>query len=162
VADGLSRLVAPILSVTADEVWQHLPGRREASVHLADFPVSLQEWHDDVLESRWRQLLDIRSVVNQALEGARQRKEIGSALAAHVVVRASGAQADLLEGYRADLPMLLITSEVSLERISGELAVEVRRASGEKCPRCWRIVGDVGPAGTCLRCADAMKADDAA
>jgi isoleucyl-tRNA synthetase len=161
-ADVLARLLAPILSVTTDEVWRQLPGARETSVHLADFPSSLDEWLDDSLEARWRQLLDIRDVVNQALEGARQRKEIGSALAAHVTIRASGAEAALLEEYRDDLPMLFITSGVTLAVAASGLEVEVARASGEKCPRCWRVVADLTATGTCERCEDAMKADDAA
>ncbi|MCC7042456.1 MAG: isoleucine--tRNA ligase [Acidobacteria bacterium] len=161
-ADALARLLAPILSVTTDEVWRQLPGTREASVHLADFPSSLDVWLDDALEARWRQLRDIRDVVNQALEGARQRKEIGSALAAHVTVRAAGPQAALLEQYREDLPMLFITSGVTLAPAASGLEVEVARAPGEKCPRCWRVVADLTAAGTCVRCGDAMKADDAA
>src|SRR5690606_11447746 len=109
-------------------------------VHLAAFPSGLDIWIDDVLEERWRQLLDVRDVVNQALEGARQRKEIGSALAAHVTVRASGPQAALLEQYESDLPMLFITSGVTLIAATTGLEVEVTRAPGEKCPRCWRVV----------------------
>jgi len=162
-ADGLARLLAPILSVTADEVWRQLPGSREDSVHLAGMPSGLAAWRDDALESRWQQLLDIRGVVNQALEGARQRKEIGSALAASVTLRASGSQHAILEQYHDDLPMLFITSGVTLESgTSDGIEVDVHRASGEKCPRCWRIVTAVTESGTCARCADAMKDSDAA
>ncbi|MCC7008653.1 MAG: isoleucine--tRNA ligase [Acidobacteria bacterium] len=161
IADGLCRLLAPILSMTADEVWRHLPGPREASVHLADFAPDLERWRDAALEARWERLLEIRRQVNAALEGARQRKEIGSSLAAHVTIRASGTDADLLEQSRDDLPMLCITSAVDLIRQdSGALAVEVSRAAGDKCPRCWRIVGvqveDGELAGLCERCAEAV------
>ena len=82
IADGLARLIAPILSITADEIWARLPGAREASVHLALFPADAGAWRDEALEADWRQLLDVRSSVNAALEGARQRKEIGNALSA--------------------------------------------------------------------------------
>jgi isoleucyl-tRNA synthetase len=157
IADGLARLLAPILSVTTDDVWRQLPGRREESVHLSDLPATMCAWVDDDLEERWRQLLEIRSVVNQALEGARQRKEIGSALAAHVTVRASGPQAALLERYRDDLPMLFITSRVSLAATGGSLGVDVARADGDKCPRCWRVVAELVRSGTCARCAHAME-----
>jgi isoleucyl-tRNA synthetase len=159
-ADTLARLLAPILSVTADDVWRALPGAREESVHLAGFPSSLDTWIDDEVEERWKQLLDVRAVVNQALEGARQRKEIGSALAAHVTVKTSGAQAELLARYESDLPMLFITSGVTLEQSDAGLEVEVTRAGGEKCPRCWRIVTDIVESGVCQRCAGAMKAAD--
>jgi isoleucyl-tRNA synthetase len=163
IADALARLLAPILSVTTDEVWRTLPGPREDTVHLALFPpAALQDWADADLDDRWNRLLAIRASVNQALEGARQRKEIGSALAAHVTIRASGAEAALLDRYRDDLPMLFITSSVDVTAGTDGLTVEVTRAEGEKCPRCWRVVGEIAPTGTCHRCADAMKAPDAA
>jgi isoleucyl-tRNA synthetase len=163
IADGLARLLAPILSITTDEVWRALPGAREDSVHLASFPSQLTEWQDDDLEQRWNQLLDIRSTVNQALEAARQRKEIGSALAAHVTISASGEQAALLDRYAADLPMLFITSSASvIKRAEGGIEVDVARAAGDKCPRCWRMVPALTATGTCDRCVEAMKATDAA
>jgi isoleucyl-tRNA synthetase len=161
-ADGLARLIAPILSVTAEEVWLRLPGGREESVHLADFPSADDARLDAGVETRWGRLLDVRDQVNAVLEGARQRKEIGNALAAHVTVSASGDLADLLDRHAADLPMLFITSSVDVVRLeSGDgVTVEVVRSSGEKCPRCWRFVpstitsGEL--AGLCGRCADAL------
>jgi isoleucyl-tRNA synthetase len=163
-ADSLARLSAPILSVTAEEVWRALPGPRDATVHLSWFPAAaLRPWLDSSLEERWNQLRDIRAHVNQALEGARQRKEIGSALAAHVIVRASGPAAALLQRYQDDLPMLFITSSVTVEtRESGDIEVVVTRADGDKCPRCWRVVPVLDASGTCGRCAEALKAPDAA
>jgi isoleucyl-tRNA synthetase len=160
IADGLTRLVAPIICLTADEIWRQLPGMRDASVHLTDFPRSVEGWRDVTLEAEWQQLLDVRAVVNPALEVARQQKEIGSALAAHVDIRASGALADLLLRHRADLPMLFITSSVQVTRAEGELAASVTRAQGDKCPRCWRYVTDAAAdgemVGLCGRCVDAM------
>ncbi|MEO7190549.1 MAG: isoleucine--tRNA ligase [Vicinamibacterales bacterium] len=161
IADGLVRLLAPILSVTAEEAWTQLPGTREASVHLAEFPVGLDGWIDDELDARWTQLLAVRTLVNMALEGARQRKEIGSALSAHVIVRGPAEDLALLEGYRAELPMLFITSTTSLElSAESELEVIVSHAAGEKCPRCWRFVGACVTSGDfsglCERCADAL------
>jgi isoleucyl-tRNA synthetase len=161
IADGLARLLAPILSVTADEVWSQLPGTREASVHLAEFPASLDRWRNADLETRWRRLLDVRAEVNQALEGARQQKTIGSALAAHVTLQASGADADVLERYADDLPMIFITSAVTIaRRADGPLVVTVAPAPGAKCPRCWRFVTDAisggDTDGLCGRCADVV------
>ena len=99
IADGLARLVAPIRSVTAEEVWTYLPGRREASVHLADFPSGTDAWIDAALEARWSALLDIRSTVNAALELARAEKTIGAPLTAHVSVAAPADVYDLLARY---------------------------------------------------------------
>ncbi len=103
----------------------------------------------------------MRAAVNLALESARQRKEIGNALSAHVSIRASGEVADLLERQSAQLPMLFITSSVDVRRVGeGELTIEVTRAAGDKCPRCWRFVTDAVPdgelAGLCGRCTDAV------
>jgi isoleucyl-tRNA synthetase len=161
VADGLARLIAPVLSITAEEIWQRLPGPRESSVHLALFPADSGAWRDEALDARWRVLLDVRGVVNQALETARQRKAIGNALSAQVTITASGPTADLLEAHAAELPMLLITSAVALRRADVDgLTAEVARAPGDKCPRCWRFVTDTVPdgdlAGLCGRCADAV------
>jgi len=161
IADELSRLLAPILSMTADEVWRRLPGKREASVHLAEFAAGIDAWLDADLETRWQRLLEIRTTVNAVLEAARQRKEIGSALAAQITITASGADADLLRARRKDLPMLFIVSAVEVvAQAAGPLTVEVSRAPGEKCPRCWRFVTDRVPegelAGLCERCADAV------
>jgi isoleucyl-tRNA synthetase len=165
IADGLARLIAPILSTTADEIWGRLPGAREASVHLALFPEGADAWRNEGLDAEWRQLIDVRSAVNAALEVARQRKDIGNALSAQITLSASGAMADLLERYREDLPMVFITSGVTIRRSGSDaLEVAVAPADGEKCPRCWRFVPEFAPAGRakglCPRCAAAIGASD--
>jgi isoleucyl-tRNA synthetase len=161
IADGLTRLLAPILSITADEIWRLLPGPREECVHLALFPTDTARWANPELDARWRRLLEVRAQVNGALEAARQRKEIGNALSAHVTIRASSELADLLQANAAQLPMLFITSSVDVHRVdAGDLTIDVTRATGDKCPRCWRFVTDAAPdgenAGLCGRCTDAV------
>jgi isoleucyl-tRNA synthetase len=167
IADGLTRLLAPVLPVTADEVWRHLPGTREPSVHMAEFPDSLaiEEMLDPELLARWERLLDVRGEVNRALELARQEKTIGTSLAARVTLRARGETAGLLESYGEQLPMLFIVSQLDLIRDAGEgpaLEVGVSRAEGEKCPRCWRTVPsvstDADTRGLCDRCVGALPA----
>lgn len=173
IADGLTRLLAPILAITSDEIWALMPGQREESVHLADFPGQLDQWRDATLETEWRQLLEVRSTVLTALETARAQKLIGAPLTARVTLRAASDTYTLLERFAADLPMLFITSAATLARGDGGapalsevegLEVTVDRAEGDKCPRCWRFVtetvrdGDL--AGLCLRCADAVGAVD--
>jgi isoleucyl-tRNA synthetase len=166
IADGLTRLLAPILPVTADELWRHLPGTRDASVHLAEFPRDLEALLNPALNERWERLMRIRDEVNRALEAERQAKTIGNALGARVTLRASGDDAALLNQYRDDLPMLFIVSAVQVEASAAgrdTLAIEVTRADGEKCPRCWRFVRSLsqasGAEGVCDRCADALSAD---
>ena len=105
---------------------------------------------------------DLRDTVNAALEGARQRKEIGNALSAHVTIAADDSLTGLLKKYQDDLPMLFITSEVTVTPSAvADPVVTVTPASGEKCPRCWRYVPEVLSGATtaiCHRCAGAVKA----
>jgi isoleucyl-tRNA synthetase len=162
IADGLTRLIAPILSITAEEVWARLPGTREESVHVALFPPDTSRWRDEELERRWEQLLEVRAAVYAALETARNTKLIGASLTAHVTVGAPPETYDLLTRHEADLPMLFIVSSAAIERreTGSDVQVDVRRASGEKCPRCWRFVSDAAAegdlAGLCARCVAAL------
>ena len=163
VADGLARLLAPILSVTADELWRHLPGQRSESVHLEEFPDVAPYLAPD-LAVEWDTLMKVRDEVNAALEQKRKDKVIGNSLSAHVTLTAAGATGDLLERHRAQLPMLFIVSELDL-RIGApgdtdHLAVAVDKAAGVKCERCWRYVPSVRTepdwAGICDRCVEAL------
>ncbi len=165
IADGLTRLLAPILPMTTDELWRHLPGPREESVHLAEFPRDVERLIDPGLVARWDRLIRIRDDVNRALEAERKAKTIGNSLGARVTFRAGGDDGRLLEQYREELPMLLIVSQVDVEFIAGDEAaavgIVVTRATGEKCARCWRIVGSISAAapteGLCDRCVDALQ-----
>ena len=171
IADGLARLLAPILPFTADELWRHLPGARQPSVHIAEFPSreDVAALVDRDLAARWQQLIGIRDEVNRALESARQGKTIGNSLGARVTLSAGGATGALLERYRDDLPMLFIVSQVGLEVGPGgadQLAIDVARAEGHKCARCWRMVEAVSSSqdtdGLCDRCVDAVGGSQAA
>jgi isoleucyl-tRNA synthetase len=163
IADGLTRLLAPILPVTADELWRNLPGARDVSVHVEEFPHDADVLLNLSLNERWERLMKIRDEVNRTLEVARQAKTIGNSLGAKVTLRASGDDAALLERYRDDLPMLFIVSEVQLDLsgAAGGLEIGVARADGEKCPRCWRFVLTIsnapGTEGLCDRCAGALS-----
>jgi isoleucyl-tRNA synthetase len=148
--------------MTADEIWLNLPGGRDESVHLTEFPRGLDVWRDQTLEDRWTRLREVRAAVNGQLEIARAAKTIGSSLEAHVTLRvpAGDALADLLAAHAQDLPMLFIVSSVDVVPGSGALAIEVAHAPGDKCPRCWRFVTETTASGElmglCLRCADAV------
>jgi isoleucyl-tRNA synthetase len=170
-SDGLARLLAPILPVTADEMWRHLPGTREESVHIAEFPrrESVEAMADADVVSRWQRLIAIRDDVNRSLEAARQGKTIGNSLGARVVLTAGGHTAGLLERYREELPMLFIVSQAELQSSGSSedtLAIDVARAEGHKCARCWRIVESVSSShdtdGLCERCVDAVGGSQAA
>ncbi len=168
-ADGLARLLAPILPVTADQLWAALPCAREASVHLAVFPpqADLQAMVDGDLLERWQRLIDVRERVLAEIEPLRKNKQIGSSLQAKVVLHASTDWLPLLERYRRDLPMLFIVSEVELRPASeAGVRVVIERAPGVKCERCWRYVDQVSSepawAGLCERCQDALAPGDQA
>jgi isoleucyl-tRNA synthetase len=164
IADGLTRLVAPILSVTADEIWRRLPGQREESVHLSEFPAGTDRWFDAEFEDRWRRLRDVRGQVNGSLEVARSEKRIGSSLEASVRVRSPkgdpGCIYDILKQLEADLPMFFIVSSVEVVADPTGFGIDVTRAAGTKCPRCWRFVTDLvvegDLSGLCRRCEQAV------
>jgi isoleucyl-tRNA synthetase len=165
---ALVRLMAPILTFTAEEAWRHLPGTREESVHLARFPEPPSEWLDDRLEREWTRLLEVRREVAKALETARAQKLIGSGLEASVrIVSAPEDIPALLASKRELLKTLFIVSRVELtgpaagavvhdsQEIPG-LVVAVDRAPGKKCERCWvwseRVGEDPRHPALCERC----------
>jgi isoleucyl-tRNA synthetase len=171
ISEGLARLLAPILPVTADQLWQHIPGRRSESVHLEEFP-KVESYTDAPLLKTWEALLGVREAVNAALEQKRKDKVIGTSLGARVILTASGPLGALLNSRRDDLPMLFNVSDVTLTvHAAGsteqdpaygtdQVRVEVEKAPGVKCARCWRIVPRVRTepdcAGICDRCVDAL------
>jgi isoleucyl-tRNA synthetase len=170
IVDGLTRLIAPILSFTADELWRYLPriDGREESVHIAVFPsvAELEALEDEELMERWGRLIAVRDRVLAEIEPLRKNKQIGSSLQARVILTASDAQFALLDRYAAELPMLFIVSDVELRRAAAGsegadgIQVAIERAGGVKCERCWRYVGTVSKdpswAGLCERCQDAL------
>jgi isoleucyl-tRNA synthetase len=170
ILDALTRLVAPVLSFTADEIWESLPGKREENVHLARFPRFETSLLDVELEARYTRILAVRSDVSKALELARAEKLIGHSLDARVLVEApAGPWRDLLERYRDELATLFIVSQVELgenlgEAVAGEevpgLKIRIEKALGEKCERCWTYATSVGESSEhptiCHRCRPAL------
>jgi isoleucyl-tRNA synthetase len=163
--EGLARLLAPILPVTADDLWRYLPpGQRSESVHLENFPSVSHLANSEVLAT-WERLLAVRETVNAALEEKRKDKVIGNALGARVALTASGPVVALLEANQAQLPMLFNVSDVALHLGTAEgadtVTVAVEKAPGVKCARCWRFVPSVRSepewAGICDRCLDALS-----
>jgi isoleucyl-tRNA synthetase len=170
ILDALTRLIAPVLSFTADEIWVELPGKREESVHLAGFPRFEASLVDAELEARYEQLLRVRADVSKALELARNDKRIGGSLEARVLLAAPEGVKDLLSRYQEHLAELFIVSQVELmddlaQAVAGEnvpgLKVEIAAAQGEKCERCWNYATSVGQwdqhPGVCHRCREALS-----
>ena len=162
----LTKLMAPILSFTAEEIWQTLPERQRqaGSVHQATFPQVDARYHDTELDKRWERLLVIREAVQAALEVQRREKVIGAPLEAQVVISANPATYDFLKTYEADLPALFIVSQVKLRPATDPAAdfkVEVARAEALKCARCWNYRTAVGSFAAhptlCDRCYEAIS-----
>ena len=160
IVEGLALLLAPILSVTMDELWRLLPGAREESVHMALFPRDLDQWKDAALLEQWAQLAAVRDQVNLQLEEKRKDKTITANLSARVILGAPGETEKFLSGYRTFLPTLFGVSEVDLRNSTHDITVTVERATGTKCERCWRYVPVVSAeperTGLCPRCVEAL------
>ena len=177
IADALVRAIAPLMCFTTEEVWTQLPpvASREASVHLAQF-LPATSLRDEVPQAyrkkldAWPQLIEIRNAALKALEGARRDNVIHSPLEARVYLSADEKFLPVLEKYRADLPTLLIVSQVELEPHSDTdaaesplpgLKVRIERASGAKCGRCWNYSEQVGRdeiyPDVCERCVGALR-----
>ena len=175
-AMDLSRLAAPVLSFTAEEIWQELEvlhGRErmgDSSVHAQYFPTPLDVPDDEALLGRWERLIELRDEISKALELARAEKRIGTSLEAKLRIDAPEETRAFLESFGAELRFLLIASGVELgatadaafrsEKIPG-FSVEILPADGTKCERCWNYTTDVGGdadyPGTCARCARAVR-----
>ena len=153
---ALTRLVAPLLAFTAEEVWGYTakPAGAPDSVHMALFPEpeEVASALDADTLGKWDRLMEVRDVVLKALEEARQAKFIGAPLEARVRLEAGDDLYPLLSQYAAELPSLFIVSQVAVER-AGALRATVERADGQKCERCWKYSTQVGSTRNFRRCA---------
>jgi len=156
VLDSLARLMAPILSFTADEVWSHLPackGKPE-SVFLTDMEDANKEWVNEELAGRWDRFMKVRGVATKILEGARAEKVIGNSLEAKLIIQTEGDLQSFLESFGDGLRDLFIVSQCEFGKATGDhvyenedlpgLKIAVERAEGDKCGRCWKYDTTVG------------------
>jgi len=167
ITEALTRLVAPILSFTADEVWEYLPKvpGREESVHLALFPKPEAIFASDpapVIEE-WKQIFAVRDEALRVLEEARQAKRIGKGLEADVEIAATGPLLQLLLHHAAGLKEIINVSAARVVEGSTDvpLAVAALPASGHKCARCWNFMPEVSNYGiwqnVCTRCQNSLR-----
>ena len=169
ILNAMTRLLAPILTFTAEEVWAALPPRREkeASVHLAQFPQVNEQYFNAELGERWKAMIDAKAEIAKAIEQARKEKIIGHSLDARVHVSAPDKMRALFTTHLEDLRALLIVSQLQVvdeqdivkpyksEEIKG-LTVGVEKARGVKCERCWiyeeSVGANAGHPTVCARC----------
>jgi isoleucyl-tRNA synthetase len=172
ITSALVRLAAPILVFTSEEIWTHLPklpGEPE-SVHIDVFPEAPARRSniDAQTKLEWEKLHALRAQVLQGLERARTQKFINASLEAKIRLRSMGLYLELLERHAKDLPGLFIVSQVEVLPFDGPVDsdqaepfhVEVLRAAGTKCERCWNYSTHVGEnpryPGVCERCSAAL------
>ena len=168
ISEALVRWMAPILSFTAQEIWEAMPGERGRFVFTAEWFSGLQRLADEAElgDGFWLQMLSVRDEVNKALEQARNNGLIGGPLDAKVTLYCDTVLHERLASLGDELRFALLTSAASLSTDSNAeawqsseitgLAVQVERAEGEKCERCWHHRSDVGQnpehPSICLRC----------
>ncbi|MDZ4201996.1 MAG: isoleucine--tRNA ligase [Gallionella sp.] len=145
ITQSLTRLIAPILSFTGEEVWAVLNGRDDVSV-FEDEWYQLPTAPGEGLGADWQTITAWRAKVNKQLEEARAAGLIGSALAAEVDVYASGEDYDVLARLGNDLRLVFITSRATVHRVANEAEqhIDVSASLHEKCERCWHYRDDVG------------------
>jgi isoleucyl-tRNA synthetase len=174
ICESMARLLAPILTFTCEEVWQHLPkvSDRSESIHFAHFPDSKDVLGEATVPESdpqqaqdWTTLLAVREQVLKALEEERNSKGIGKSLEAQLVIKASDPAFSVLQRYADQLRYLFIVSQVTLAQGSGNgtsgVHIEVKKAEGAKCERCWNYSTHVGEDKNyptiCERCSSALK-----
>ncbi len=168
----LTRLLAPILAFTAEEIWDFIPDfeGKEGSVHLSVMPQSDPALKDQTLESMWDRIIQLRQEVSRELEQARRDKVIGHPLDAKVTLVADGTTLEFLKEIEPALSDVFICSGVTVEKGAGpyiqseafsQLKIRADKASGGKCPRCWHYSEDIGKDAShpeiCGRCAGQLS-----
>ncbi|TVL29880.1 isoleucine--tRNA ligase [Shewanella xiamenensis] len=176
IAEAMVRWIAPILSFTADEVWQLLPGQRDAYVFTQEWYQGLQSitLDTDLSDAYWENLLTVRNEVNKVIEQARRDKRIGGSLEAEVTLFADAALTEQLTHIGDELRFVLLTSEAKVlpladatsDAVETELAslkLVVNATTAEKCERCWHHREEVGTIEAhptlCHRCVTNIEGD---
>jgi isoleucyl-tRNA synthetase len=169
ILNAMTRLLAPILTFTSEEVWAAMPDwtNKEDSVHLAQFPEVSGTFFNADLGERWKAMIDAKSEIAKAVEQARKEKIVGHSLDARITIAAPEKLRELFAAHLEDLKALLIVSQLQLAdeqdiaapfrsaEIEG-LMVGVEKARGAKCERCWIYDESVGADAQhptiCARC----------
>ncbi len=177
ISEALVRWIAPVLSFTADELWEHLPGERSASVHLEIWYTGLSASTETAIsDADWERILAVRVAVNGALEAARTAKLVGASLEAEVALFTDDVTATALGRLKDELRFVTITSKASVAAVAektadavaaefedGELYVQVTASENAKCDRCWHRREDVGTVEAhpllCSRCVQNVDGD---
>jgi isoleucyl-tRNA synthetase len=146
--DALTRILAPVLVHTTEEVWDHF-AKSKTSVHLEEFPEAMDLPTVNVFD--WDRLFALRSEIFKSLENARNQKLIGKSLEAEVSLVSDPETMKLLQSYVPNPAQWLIVSKINV--LPGkETAITITKAQGTTCPRCWNVVEHIHEDGLCDRC----------
>jgi len=165
---GLAAILAPIMPFTSDEIYEAMPGAKEPTIHVTEFPNIAAQLNDAEVMA-WDRLLELREAVNKVIEPARAAKQIGQSLEADIVLYTDVPQEDIFGKLDVDLAKLFIVSHVDFKPLSdfrgtqtevrglGNLGIEMAPARGLKCGRCWQYREEVREeGGLCARCEDVV------
>ena len=158
ITQAITRMMAPILSFTAEEIWQFIGDGADDSVMLHTFHTLPEQGDEAALVARWTLIRETRAEVQKVLESLRSEGRIGASLQAEVRLRASGARLDALTSLGDDLRFVMITSVACLEAVTNEAAegIDAEPSTHAKCERCWHYREEVGSIeghpGLCGRC----------
>ena len=163
ILSALVRLIAPMTSYTAEEIWKYMPHQEndnQESIMLANWPKINKQYENQELEEKWNQIIKIKEEVAKALEVAREEKQIGHSLNAKVILYVDKANNEFLKGKEELLKEVFIVSAVELKEAK-EFNVKVEVADGQKCERCWMYSTTVGEdkqnPTICHKCSEALK-----
>jgi isoleucyl-tRNA synthetase len=157
----LLKLIAPVLSSTAEEMWSFMKTyTEEESVLLSAFPPVRKELINEEIEEDWERVWRIRESANKKIEDQRVAKVIGHSLDTKIIVKVPEKDYRLLKSLGDELKDVFIVSQIELE-LADETDVVVLKAEGEKCERCWQYAIDIGASAqfpnVCKRCADTLS-----
>ena len=164
ILSAVARLAAPIISFTAEEIWQFMPHTSaddKESVFLNQMPEKSGIGFSDEFVEKWNFIYAARESSNKVLEEARNAKTIGKSLEAKIIIKSCEADYARYSEFADSLTDILIVSAVEVEKADGETVFEVAKADGEKCERCWcysKYVGTNAKHPTlCKRCAEVIE-----
>ncbi|HWI35429.1 MAG TPA: isoleucine--tRNA ligase [Burkholderiales bacterium] len=150
ITQSLVRLMAPILSFTAEELWQYFTGKKDDSVFFHTLYQLPAVGDGDALLAKWKRLRELRDPVRKEIETLRADGKVGASLQAEIDLSAEGADYDALASLGDELKFLMITSAARAHR--GTPSVKVTPSTQAKCDRCWHYRADVDAEGLCGRC----------
>jgi isoleucyl-tRNA synthetase len=155
ITHSLVRLMAPILSFTAEELWQVFTGKSDDSVFFQTLHALPQPADAATLLPKWKRLRELRDPVRKQIEALRSEDKVGASLQAEVELRAEGQDYDWLTSLGEELKFLLITSAARVRL--GNFSVDVKPSTYAKCDRCWHYMADVNEEGLCGRCQSNLR-----